>query len=50
MIGDIILALKRDTHYNAPVEVQIAKGVREYPRTWKAAFDKIRRLWQLRKQ
>ena len=49
MIIGIIELLTITEHYGVSERVEIAKGKYEIVRTWKQAFNKIKRLWQIRK-
>lgn len=49
MIAGIIEMLNMNEHYGQSERIEIAKGKYEIARTWKQAFNKIKRLWQTRK-
>ena len=49
MIKNIIDTLNSANHYGISERVEIAKGKYEMPITWKIGFEKIKRLWLIRK-
>lgn len=49
MIKSIIDTLNSGTHYGISERVEIAKGKYQIPTTWNNGFEKIKRLWLIRK-
>ncbi len=49
MIKNIIDTLNSGNFYNVSERVEIAKGKYEMPTSWRNGFEKIKRLWLIRK-
>jgi len=49
MIKNIIDILNSENYYGVSERVEIAKGKYEIPTTWKMGWNKIKRLWLIRK-
>ena len=49
MLKQILDLLIADNHYNVSERVEIAKGKYEMPTSWRNGFEKIKRLWLIRK-
>lgn len=49
MIKQIIDMLNMLPHYNQSENIEIAKGKHELPKTFKMAFEQIRRQWKRRR-
>ena len=49
MIQEIIELLEQDKFYNVRENVEIVKGKNQITTTWKCAFEKMKRIWLLRR-
>jgi hypothetical protein len=49
MIKNIIDTLNSAPHYGISERVEIAKGKYQIPTTWRMGWNKIKRLWLIRK-
>lgn len=49
MIKNIIDTLNSAPHYGISERVEIAKGKYEMPTSWRNGWEKIKRIWLIRK-
>ena len=48
MISNILEMLKLTEHYGVSENIEIAKGKYQLPKTFKQAFEQIKRQWKIK--